>query len=384
MRLFLNVAAMVLLIGPSYALAGNWWETIKMKGDLRYRHEMIDIEGKDARHRHRIRARIGITGEVSPYTKVGIQLATGSDDPVSTNQTLDNAFSTKQVGIDLAYFEAYHDATPGLTITGGKFKNPFFRPGSSQLIWDSDWNPEGGAATYKRDMDRFSIMLTGSGLWIYERSSGDDSYIGAGQAVGRFHFNEKKSSIAVGGGYFNYANTEGFEVFYNPMKSKGNSGSPVVDTSAVVDTLGNISIEYDTTSYKYATDFDCFELFVEATHTFDNISVTVMVDYVTNRAADSLRSGWLVGFKAGKMKKPGSWEARYTYRNLKKDAVVGIFTHSDFGGGGTDAKGHEIGGAVQLATNTAFKVTCFITEIGLQGDETENYKKLQVDLQLKF
>jgi hypothetical protein len=313
-----------------------------MNGDLRYRHEMIDAEGKDAWYRHRIRARIGITGEVSPYTTVGFQLATGSDDPVSTNQTLDNAFSTKQVGIDLAYFEAYHDAAPGLTIAGGKFKNPFFRPGSSQLVWDSDWNPEGGAVAYK---------------W---------------------------SSLAFGGGYFNYANTEGFEVFYNPMKSKGNSGSPVVDTSAVVDTLGNISIAYDTTSYKYATDFDCFELFVEAKTEFNEIPVTVMVDYVSNVAADSLGSGWLVGFKAGKAKKPGSWEARYTYRNLEKDAVVGIFTHSDFGGGGTDAKGHEIGGAVQLAANTALKVTCYITEIGLQEDETENLKKLQVDLQLKF
>lgn len=372
MRLFLNVAALVLLIGPSYALAGNWWETIKMKGDLRYRHEMVDVEDKDARHRHRIRARIGLTGEVSPYTRVGIQLATGSDDPVSTNQTLDNAFSTKQVGINLAYFEAYHNATPGLTITGGKFKNPFFRPGSSQLIWDSDWNPEGGAATYKRDVDQFSIMLIGSGLWIDERSSGDDSYIAAGQAVGRFHFNEKKSSIAFGGGYFNYANTEGFEPFYDPDDLLGNSLLPVVDGVG------------DTTGYVYATDYDLLELFAEATYTFDNIPVTVMADYVTNNAADSLGSGWLVGFKAGKAKKPGSWEARYTYRNLEKDAVVGIFTHSDFRGGGTDAKGHEIGGAVQLAANTAFKVTCFINELGLQENETENFKRLQVDLQLKF
>ncbi len=372
MRMFLNVAALVLLIGPSYALAGNWWETIKMKGDLRYRHEMIDIEGKDDRHRHRIRARIGITGEVSPYTTVGIQLATGSDDPVSTNQTLDDAFSTKQVGIDLAYFVAYHDATPGLTVRGGKFRNPFFKPGSSELVWDSDWNPEGGAVTFERDVDRFSVMLMGCGLWIDERSSGDDSYIAAGQAVGRFHFNEKKSGLAFGGCYFNYANTEGFEPFYDPDDPLGNSTAPVVDD------------EGDTMSYVYATDYDLLELFVEATHTFDNIPVTVMVDYVTNKAADSLGSGWLVGFKAGKTKMPGSWEARYTYRNLEKDAVLGLFTDSDFRGGGTDAKGHEFGGAVQLARHTTVKMTYFINEIGLQGDETVDFKRLQLDLQLKF
>ena len=149
MRTLIIAAVLVLVVAPFEPFAGDWTETIKMKGDLRYRHEMIDKEGKDARHRHRVRARFGVFGEVSPYTKVGIQLATGSDDPVSTNQTLDGAFSTKQVGIDLAYLEANHPRLPGMNVKGGKFKNPFFKPGKSELIWDGDLNPEGGAATFE-------------------------------------------------------------------------------------------------------------------------------------------------------------------------------------------------------------------------------------------
>lgn len=63
---------------------------------------------------------------------------------------------------------------------------------------------------------------------------------------------------------------------------------------------------------------------------------------------------------------------------------MGIFTDSDFRGGGTDAKGHEIGGAYQLVKNAAFKATYFVNEIGLDKLETDNFNRLQLDLQLKF
>jgi hypothetical protein len=370
-----TIAGILSVIGFfSVAQAGNWWETIKVKGDLRYRHEMIDEQDKDARHRQRLRARIGFFGEVSPYTKVEIQLATGSDDPVSTNQTLGDAFTTKRVGVDLAYFEAYHDQLPGLTLTGGKFDNPFFKPGKSELIWDSDWNPEGGTANFTRDFDNITLTLVGAGLWINERSSLDDSWLAAGQGIVRFHFNAKKSSVALGGGLFNYVNTQGFRPFYDEEDPYGNT----VNTVAEVD-------NGDTTYYEaYANEYELFEAFGEFTHAFGQIPVTVMADYVNNTAADSLQTGWLVGFHVGKAKKPGSWELRYVYREVEPDAVVGIFTDSDFRGGGTDAKGHEFGGGLQLADNTTFSVTYFINEIGLQAADSQDFSRLQVDLQLKF
>ena len=323
---------------------------------------MIDKEGKDVRHRHRLRARVGIEANVSPFTKIGLQLATGSDNPVSTNQTLDNGFSTKNLMLDLAYFEMKYEAVPGLKIKGGKFKNPFFKPGKSELLWDSDGNPEGGAATFQRDFQNLSLTLIGAGLWIEERSSNVDSWLAAAQGVLRYHLNEKKSSVTVGGGLYNYVNTAGFEPFFNPEKPMGNT----VDDSGL-----------------YVNDYEIVELFAEAAHRLNNIPVVVMGDYVKNTAADSLDNGWLVGIRVGKTKKPGSWAFRYIYREVEKDAVVGTFTDSDFRGGGTDAKGHEIGGAVQLAKNTAFKATYFINTIGLDK-EGSDFNRLQVDLQLKF
>jgi len=45
------------ILGGTTSWAANWWETIKVKGDFRYRHEMIDKESKNQRNRQRIRAR---------------------------------------------------------------------------------------------------------------------------------------------------------------------------------------------------------------------------------------------------------------------------------------------------------------------------------------
>ncbi len=361
MKKLVMLLVSVSLVATS-VMGADWWENIKVKGDLRYRHEMIDTDDADARHRHRLRARLAVEGKVNEETMVGVQLATGSDDPVSTNQTLDDAFSTKNIGLDLAYMKYSPARVAGLSVTGGKFKNPFFKPGSSELIWDSDWNPEGGAANFTYDFDNITVTLIASGLWIDERSSGGDSWIGAGQGMARFHFNEKKSSVALGGGFFNYVNAQGYELFAG--ESPGNS---VVDSPAV-----------------YANDYEIVELFAEFSHTIAYIPVVVMGDFVTNTAVDSLETGWLVGIHIGKTKKPGSWALRYIYREVKKDAVVGTFSDSDFRNGGTDAKGHEIGGSYQFARNAAFNLTYFINEIGLEEVSTSDFNRMQADIQLKF
>ncbi|MBU0984245.1 MAG: putative porin [candidate division Zixibacteria bacterium] len=368
----LVLAAALFAMMATTSNAGDWWENVKVKGDLRYRHEMIDQEGKDVRHRQRVRARLMVLGKVSSTTQVGIQLATGSDDPVSTNQTLDGAFATKTIGLDLAYLEFTPENVAGLSITAGKFKNPFFLPGSSELIWDSDWNPEGGVAAFSHSRDNLSFTATAAGLWVDE-SSGADSWIGALQGVGRVHFNEKKSSVAVGASYYGYTNSKGHAPFYEADDSKGNSVTVVVDSS------GSEPVE----SLEYANEYKLMELFGEVTHKFDDMPVTVMGDFVTNTDADSLNAGWLVGLKIGSAKKPGSWAFRYNYRNIEKDAVVGAFTDSDFRGGGTDAKGHEVGGSLVVAQNTWFNVSYFVNTIGLDAAESD-FNRLQVDLQLKF
>ncbi len=358
----------VTAVATSTAADGNWWETIKVKGDLRYRHEMIDTDDSDARHRHRVRARLGVFGDVSERTTVGIQLATGGENPVSTNQTLGGAFSTKSFGVDLAYLQTAHERLPGLSLTAGKFKNPFYKPGGSELIWDSDWNPEGGVLAYTTAFKQVSITLMGSGLWIEERSSSDDSWLGAAQGAITYSIEGPEAGITVGGGFFNYVNTEGLAPFYDG-KFRGNS-------------VG-LKVEGDNTTQVYLSDYELLEVGGAISASIIGLPVIIMGDFVTNTAADSLNTGWLVGFKVGAAKQPFGWEVRYCYREVEADAVVATFTDSDFRGGGTDARGHEIGGALALDRNTAFKLTWFDNEIGLDNNE-QDFKRLQVDVQLKF
>jgi hypothetical protein len=341
---------------------GNWWEKIKLSGDLRYRHETIDKECEPIRHRHRIRARIGIEGRVNSSTIVKMQFATGSDNPVSTNQSLGDGFSSKNVRLDLAYIKVTHDAVPGLTVQGGKFENPFFKPGRSELLWDSDLNPEGGVAGFSVDSRNASLRVIGAGLYIEERKADEDSWMAAAQGVFEYNLNDQKSSVAFGCGFYDYENAADHEPFFD--------GEP----------MGNM---VDVSSGHYVNNFRLLEWSGEFTHQFGAIPVVVMGDYVTNTAADSLDNGWLTGIRIGKAKENLSWACRYIYREVEPDAVVGTFTDSDFRGGGTDANGHEIGGSMQLARNTTFNVTYFMNRIN-PDKENLDFRRLQVDLQLKF
>jgi cell division protein FtsB len=110
------------------ASSESWADRVKLDGDFRYRYEYIDEDGSDSRKRNRIRARTNIKAQVADNTEVGFGLATGGDDPVSTNQTLGGGGTSKSVVINLAYID--WEAAEGLHLLAGKFKNPLKRPGS--------------------------------------------------------------------------------------------------------------------------------------------------------------------------------------------------------------------------------------------------------------
>ena len=347
--------ALFFVATPVSAEEESWADRIKLKGDVRIRHERIDEDGEEDRARMRFRTRFGLSAKVSDDVKFVLQLASGGDNPVSTNQTFDDGFSTKDIGVDLAYVDWKID--DGLNAYGGKMKNPLFKAGGVPLIWDGDLNPEGFALKYTNG----NFFGTVGGFSVEERSSSDDSLLYVAQAGMKFPVGDAASLIA-GIGYFSYSDTIGNSPFYNGS-SKGNS----------VDLNGDYIYDYRNT-----------EIFAELSTKVGDWPLKVYAHATQNSDAPTEDAGYAVGAKLGSAKKDGDMEVSWTYQDIEADAVIGTFNDSDFGGGGTDSDGHMLKGKYAVSEKIFVGGTLFLNNVDrFQGTE-HDYNRLQLDVEFKF
>jgi hypothetical protein len=337
--------------------AVSWAERIRWKGDFRYRYENIDIEGIDDRNRQRIRARAHLEAYITDTMEVGLGLASGGDDPVSTNQTLGGGGSTKDLRIDLAYFD-----WSGLTdthILGGKVKNFLVRTGKNGLLWDTDWRPEGAGINWNNG--RF--FAHGLGTWIESDSNKGQEFSWIAQAGAQFALGNA-ARLKIGGGYAQF-------------DTKG-SGSFFGDDN---DFFGN-SFDPETLSYIY--NYHEVEAFAELSFGLGEKPVMLFGDYVVNTAAEENDTAYAFGFKFGNAKSKGTWELGYIYQKLEADSVLGLVTDSDFGGGGTDARGSIFKGTYAFHDNWNARFIYFLNEINLASGDPGDFDRLQLDLNFKY
>lgn len=328
---------------------------IELSGDLRYRHETINDDAFQERHRQRIRARVGLDAAVTDDIDFGLVLATGGDNPVSANQSLDGGFTRKSIGVDRAFVN--WSVNDRLSLAAGKMRNPFFRPGGHHLIWDSDANPEGLALRY----DAANWFANLGSFWVDERSNDDESLLLGGQLGRRGTFGGGVRYTA-GIGYLDYRNTQGHTPFYNG-EGQGNR----------VDGMGS-----------YIGDFNIVELFGQLDFEIANRPLRLFADLVENIEADAAESGFALGAFYGDMSGRGTWEVGYAYQDLEADAVVATFTDSDFAGGGTDGKGHVFEVGYGLADRWSLALTYFLNERGSDAGNERDYNRLQADVNFRY
>ena len=340
-------------LAPRPEPASSWTETVTLVGDLRYRHEAINEEGLTERQRHRIRASLGVIGAVADNLSVGVGLTTGGDNPISGNQTLGGGFSHKDLDLEYAYFD--WGLTEDLRLVGGKMRNPFYRPGSHHLIYDEDLHPEGLALRYASG--RFFGNF--GGFWVEERGGDDDSILIGAQA-GYQTALVNGSTLTAGVSYYTYDEARGRPPFFF---AAGNQ----------LDAFGN-----------YLTDFDEVELFGELNFDLAGQPVTLFVDYVTNTATSAFDEGFSVGLAYGDASAPGGWDLSYSYQDLEANAVVASFSDSDWGGGGTDAKGHTFRTNYVLPGGWKFRFTYFLNERGEAEGNLRDYNRLQADINFAY
>ena len=353
----------------------KWIEKVKISGDLRYRQDHTDEEDgtrpggwEDGVYRHRLRARLMFEAIVNDEWDVAFRIASGSDrSPISTNQDLEDAFSKKEIWLDLAYFNWHPAKVQDLNVTGGKIKNPFYKAGKNELIWDGDLNPEGIAVNYSKplnDTDRF--FFNGGGFWVDEsRHASDISLWGAQAYLKRTIGNP--DHVLVGATYYDYANIE--------------SSPDLRSTWGGSNFFGNT-----TTAGVYKDDFDIVELFGEYGFKCLSMPTTLFASWVQNIVATTREdTGWLVGvlFNKAKDDAPGSWELGYDYRETDADAVVGGFNESDFLDAQTNSRGHRFVLRYQLAKNLYWAMTYYHLEDTRTTDDLD-YRRLLGDLVWKF
>lgn len=343
--------------GPA---ASSWTDKLSLQGDFRMRYENIDQEYRDERNRERIRARVALTARPQDNLEVGFGLSTRQDgDPVAGNQTLGNGGSGKSIYLDLAWFD--WAARPGLHVLGGKFRNNLYRPGRNALIWDPDLNPEGFGLSYS-DGRFFANLL---GTWLESDSDGNKAFAAGGQ-LGLAWPVTDGVKLTLGAGYYDL-NTAGKGAFYvvsgKPARYYGNS----------VDGGG-----------RYRYDYRELEGFAELGFRLLGLPASVFVDHVRNLDADAFDTGWAAGAQLGAAKARGSWELSYAYQDLERDAVFGLWTDSDVGGGGTDNRGHILRGAYALTGRTSMAFAYFINETGRNQGSRADYDRLQLDLNFRY
>ncbi len=328
--------------------SASWADRVSWNGDFRYRYEEIDQQDRDERTRHRIRARAALIARLPSDVEVGLGMATGGDDPVSTNQTLGGGGSTKDLRLDLAYFK--WNATDQLYLQAGKYKNPWQAPQKSALIFDGDFRPEGLSTGFAND----HFFATVSGSWIESDSRSDDDFSYGLQAGTSF------GPVSASIGYIDF---------------------PVAGREAIYDDsfFGNSTI-----GDRYLYDYELLTASAELVFELGEMPLSIYADYVNNQDADDLDTGYLAGVKLGKTKEKGSWQLQYQYQVLEADATLGLLTDSDFAGGGTDNKGHKISAKYAFTKAWTIGFTYFDTQRGVDLGDNEDYKRLMIDTAFKY
>ena len=174
-RLLLGMGVAVLAAPPLGAEAQS---RARWSGDLRIRYENnANRDEPPSRNRMSLRGRAGVTCDVHESVRIGARLATGrSDDPKSADVTFGEFVDDFEVSLDRVYIELGLD---DLMLTAGKFANPFLR---TDLVWDSDVNPEGVAGRYTFSSASVTASVAGTFSFVDEQSNGPDSHMLGSQA----------------------------------------------------------------------------------------------------------------------------------------------------------------------------------------------------------
>jgi len=361
---------------------------ISFSGDVRLRAEPFFGGPADQsmdRARGRFRARFNAVATLGEQFRAGLTLASGDiNDPTSTNQTLTGFYTRKAVALDQAFAEFTPKEFKALTVTGGKFRYPWY---NTELTWDKDLNPEGAAETLAFNLHtpvlkRFALVgfqlpfaeMAGTAA-TDKRITQAITYGGQIQTTWQL---VPKVTLSAYTGYYDYRGSDAIALALARASSKnpqtpltgllplgvGNTvqDSTYTTTSATIITVGGTAYPTGVTSVtnaQFASKFGLFDsiarLDIDTGH--PRVPISFIGDYVQNTEAcgnlpnivavpantatatykqtlnspcnSHYRRGYWAEGSVGRLQKKGDFQFGYARIYIEREAVLGNFNYSD-------------------------------------------------------
>ncbi|MCK5828954.1 MAG: putative porin [Methylococcales bacterium] len=350
----------------------DWTSRVKMSGDIRFRQEFrdSDITGSE-KSRSRIRARLAVKAEVNDEVDVGFRLVTAGG-TTSTNQTLEGGFGGKNIFFDRAFVKWNPQFADGGSLIAGKMKQPWFSV--SNVIWDTDVNPEGLALTYKKKLGSFKLGATGGYFLLTNNDNGsfsDDMTMYHAGINGAMKFNDMAKA------------TLGFNTYlYNgtTLGSYLNCETGKTCPDGVTGFAGdNVNGDAD-------ADFKLYEVAGKIDLDTELLPIQLFGNYVIN-AANGIKSSEDSAWLAGITTKYDKFKLSYNYRDTQLNAVPDTFNDSDFNAGATSARGHVVKLGYNISKNFSASFAYLAAKEytdNNEGKDGTNRETLQVDVKAKF
>ncbi|MGV3533087.1 MAG: putative porin [Chthoniobacteraceae bacterium] len=428
---------------------------LKLYGDLRLRYQYDDRDvqanpdgvgvnddleqrGPSGSQRSRWRFRLRLNADFKLtedfFGGVELQTAIASD---SGNATYENGFSDYPIFISKAYLG--WSPNEWLTVTADKIPNPFY---TTDLIWDSDINPNGIAERvalheifptlggggsvegYSKDGKQVAAapaeerpweltLIAGQFLFDdnFEGGANDlddptrdndrttDAYLFQTQLVGSYKFRKDlKLTIAPGWMVYNAGSATGLD-----------NENEFEDTSLVSGATRNLNILLLPGDLAFKVGGIKTKFYWDVAYNLEGrkrANDIYRLAYAGNpdEDPDDLVKGhnnrdnlaWLAGVQLGENKKRGDWSLLANYRETGIAAVDPNLNDSDFALGELNTRGLKLGIAYNLTDFAVFGIT-YMHAWNLRGDlmggeategneiaDGNTIRVFQVDLNLKF
>ncbi len=296
------------------------FELLTTYGDLRLRAESnVNLDGNPARHRQRVRLRVGTNYQLTDEILVGARIATGDPgDAQSPHQTLGNVFHGFDISLDRAFLTYRPGWLQGGWVTAGKFSHPFYQnPVYSELVWDADVQPEGVVAgyTFSERGPLESFALTAGEYLLLEQPRGDEGTASVFQVSGRFRMAEHLRAN-FGAAYYLYSKV-----------------TPSGSRTILAENGGNATLDLDGDGNPddFRSRFAVLNPIVGFTYDGWKLPLTFSAEYILNtRARIQQDQGWAAGASLGKAQNHGDWRVYYQWQVIQQDAVFTPFAQDDF------------------------------------------------------